>query len=262
MKFFLVALLSLMAFCFQANAGTIILEGKYQQKNVFVINSIAPEGVGFCVFEVTVNGQVTSDETNSNAFEVDLSIYGFKLGDDVVISIKYKEGCQPRVLNPGALEPQPSFETENIEISSGGLLKWETTNEQGKLPFIVQQFKWNKWVNVGEVMGNGTSVKNIYTFQTTPVSGTNKFRVVQKSYEGKFRKSTAVEFDSDVIPLTFVYNRKTKSLEFSAETNYELYNVYGQIIKRGFGNSVDLSNLPKNEYYISFDSQTEKFSKR
>jgi hypothetical protein len=262
MKSFLVALLSLMAFAFQSKAGTIILEGKYQQKNVYVINSIAAEGVGFCVFEVTVNGQVTSDETNSNAFEVDLSIYGFKLGDDVVVSIKYKDGCKPRVLNPGALEPQPSFETENIDVSSGGLLKWETTNEQGKLPFVVQQFKWNKWVNVGEVMGNGTSVKNTYTFQTTLVSGTNKFRVVQKSYEGKFRKSTPVELESDKTPLAFVYNRKDKTLEFSAETNYELYNVYGQIIKRGFGKSVDLSNLTKNEYYISFDSMTEKFSKR
>ncbi|MCB0761520.1 MAG: hypothetical protein KDC12_08365 [Flavobacteriales bacterium] len=245
-----------------AFAGTIVLEGKYQQKNVYVINPVAEAGVGFCVYEITVNGDVTSDEVNSNAFEIDLSVYGFKLGADVVITIKYKDGCEPRVLNPGALEPQPTFETTSIVISSGGLIEWETVNEQGKLPFVIQQFKWNKWVNVGEVMGKGTSTKNTYSFQTTPVSGENKFRVVQKSQEGKEKKSDTVEYMSDKDPVTFVYNKKSASLEFSSETNYELYNVYGQIIKRGFGKTADLSNLPKNEYYVSFDSATQKFTKK
>jgi hypothetical protein len=262
MKNFGVVFLFALLLSTSATAGTIVLEGKYQQKNVYVINSVSEAGVGFCVYEVMVNNLVTSDEINSHAFEVDLSIYGFKLGDPVVISIKYKEGCEPRVLNPGALEPQPTFETVDITVSSGGLLSWKTVNEQGKLPFYVQQFKWNKWVTIGEVAAKGTSVENEYSFQTTPVAGSNRFRVTQKSYEGKIRKSPIVEFNSDKPAVTFAYNKKTKSLDFSTETNYELYNVYGQIIKRGFGKSADLSTLPKNEYYISFDNKTEKFEKK
>lgn len=238
------------------------MEGKYQQKNIFVINSVAAEGVGFCVFEITVNGEVSSDEINSNAFEVDLSIYGLKLGDDVVVVIKYKDDCEPKVLNPGALEPKPTFETTDIKVADGGMLTWETLNEQGRLPFIIQQYKWNKWVNVGEVMGKGTSTKNAYSFQTNPVSGTNKFRVVQKTYEDHNRMSPAVEFNSNVAPVTFSYDKKLKSVVFSAETNYELYNVYGQIIKRGFGNSADLKALPRGTYYVSYDSMTDKFEKR
>ena len=252
----------LLSFSLAGLAGTIVLEGKYQQKNIYVINSVAEAGVGFCVYEVTVNGEVTSDEINSNAFEVDLSIYGFKLGDPVVIAIKYKEGCEPRVLNPGALEPQPTFETVDIDISSGGLLTWTTTNEQGKLPYSIQQFKWNKWVTVGEVMGSGTSVENKYSFQTTPTSGVNKFRVVQKSYEGKLRRSPEVEYISSKDPLTFSYDKRSKELQFSGDTNYELYNAYGQIIKRGYGSSADLSSLPKGDYYISYDADTKKFSKK
>lgn len=245
-----------------ANAGTIVLEGKYQQKNIYVINSIAAEGVGFCVYEVLVNGEISSDEWNSNAFEVDLSVHGLKLGDDVVVTIKYKEDCEPRVLNPGALEPQPTFDASAIEISSSGLLKWTTINEQGKLPFIIQHFKWNKWVNVGEVMGVGTSVKNEYTFQTNPVSGVNKFRVIQRSHDGNLRKSDTVEFESPKPVVSFEYVKKEQKLVFSHETNYELYNVYGQIIKRGFGNEADVSNLAKSEYYISFDAFTQKFLKK
>ncbi len=245
-----------------ATAGSIVLEGKYQQKNIFVVNAIAPDGVGFCVYEVTVNGEVTSDEVNSKAFEVDLSIYGFKLGDDLVIVIKHKDGCEPRVLNPGALEPRPSFETTSIKVDDSGMLSWETLNEQGKLPYVIQQYKWNKWVNVGEVMGKGTSTKNNYQFQTTPVSGTNKFRVIQKSQEGGNRISPSTEYLASKSAVTFSYDKKTRQLTFSEDTNYELYNEYGQIVRRGFGTGIDLGTFPKGFYYISFDSLTEKFERR
>ena len=60
--------------------------------------------------------------------------------------------------------------------------------------------------------------------------------------------------------MSFTYDRRAVGIIFSAETNYELYNAYGQIIKRGFGNTADLSNLPKGDYYISYDSTTGKFS--
>jgi len=262
MKLLSVVFLAMFAFCLNADAGTVVLEGKYQQKNIFVINSVAPEGVGFCVYEVLVNGEVTSDEINSNAFEVDLAIWGFKLGDGVVVTINYKDGCEPRVLNPGALEPRPTFETVQINVDEGGMLTWETLNEQGRIPFVVQQYKWNKWVNVGEVMGTGTSTKNSYSFQTTTVSGTNKFRVIQKSYEGKNRQSESVEFNSSKPEVTFSYDKKSKSIAFSSETNYELYDEYGRIIKRGFGTSADLTALPKGVYYVSYDSETKKFEKR
>lgn len=244
------------------SAGNVVIEGRYQQRNVFVINPVSEDGVGYCVYEVTVNGQVTSDEVNSQAFEIDLSIYSLKTGDPVVIVIKHKDGCAPRVLNPGALEPAPTFECQKIECTQGGLLTWETSGEMGKLPYIVQQFKWNKWVNVGEVMGNGTAGKNSYRWQATLTSGLNRFRVAQKSYEGDLRKSGTVEVTSTVVPVTFRYDRKTKVINFSSENAYELYNVYGQIVKRGFGTSLDLSTLTKGEYYLSYDNRTEKFIRK
>lgn len=243
-------------------AGTIVLEGRYQQRNIFVINSAAADGVGFCVYEVTVNGLVTSDEINSQAFEIDLSIYGLKTGDPLTVVIKHKDGCLPRVLNPGALEPAPSFICTKIECTPSGSLTWETTGEMGKIAFIVQQFKWNKWVNVGEVMGNGTATKNTYKFQVAMTSGLNKFRVAQKSYEGDLRKSGVCEISSTIAPVTQKYDKKTKMINFSEETSYELFNIYGQIVKKGRGSSVDCTALTKGEYYISYDNKTDKIFKK
>ena len=54
------------------------------------------------------------------------------------------------------LKPKPSFEILTMNITSGGLLKWTSKMEAGALPYIVEQFKWNKWVPVGEVDGLGT----------------------------------------------------------------------------------------------------------
>lgn len=246
----------------QVVAGSIVLEGRYQQRNLFVINATSSDGVGFCIYEVTVNGLVSTDEINSHAFEIDLGIYGLKSGDPLTIVIKHKDGCTPKVLNPGALEPAPSFICAKIECSTSGMLTWETTGEMGKIPFIIQQFKWNKWVNVGEVMGNGIGTKSNYKFQTQLTSSLNKYRVAQKSYEGDLRKSGVCEVTSTVVPVTFKYDRKTKSISFSSETSYEMFNVYGQIVKRGRSVSVDCTALVKGEYYISYDNKTEKFLKK
>ena len=253
----LLALLVVLFAAQSAFAGTKILEGKYQNKNIYVVNSLANSGVGFCVYEVRVNGEVTSDETNSSAFEIDLTIYGFVVGDDVTVAIKYKEDCEPRVLNPGALEPQPTFDVLSIEISPSGELAWETKNEQGEVPYIVQQYKWKKWVNIGEVMGKGDVSSNSYSFNVNLNTGTNKFRVVQKSYGGKYRKSPLAEVENDDVPVNVKYDKKGKTITFSKETGYEMYNEYGQIIKRGYGIVIETDGLSKGTYYLNYDATTE-----
>lgn len=245
-----------------ANAGVKILEGTYQLRNVFVMNGETEDGVGYCTTEVRVNGDITSDEINSSAFEIDLSQYGFNMGDKVELKIIFKDGCEPTILNPGALKPATTFEVVSITIDEKGLLKWSTTNEQGALPFVVQQFKWNKWVQVGQVDGIGTSNQNDYLFQTGTVSGMNKFRVIQKNYEGKIRASSAVSFESVQKPVTFKYNKKSQSIEFSGKTSFEIFNLQGQIVKRGYDSTVDLSGLRKNTYYVAFDNDNSEFVKK
>jgi hypothetical protein len=257
-----IALLVVLAIHMGCTAGTIMLEGRYQQRNIFVINAASPDGIGYCIYEVLVNGLVTSDEINSQAFEIDLTIYGLKNGDPVNILIKHKDGCTPKILNQGALEPSPTFVCTSITCGINGALTWETTGEMGKIPFIVQQYKWNRWVIIGEVLGNGTNVKNVYRFQTPLTSGLNKFRVVQKSFEGDLRKSPVCEVTSTVELVTYRYDKKSKSVYFSYETTYELFNVFGQVVKRGRGTSIDCSALGKGEYWVSFDNQTEKFTKK
>ncbi|MCX6295406.1 MAG: hypothetical protein NTX97_04955 [Bacteroidetes bacterium] len=245
-----------------AFSGIIVVEGKYQDKNLYVQNGYAGNGVGFCTYEVTINGQVSTDEVNSSAFEIDFSAFSIKPGTAVIVEIRHKDDCSPKVLNPEALEPKATFEVINMTIDNNGLLNWSTKNEMGSLPFIVEQFRWNKWIPVGEVKGLGMMNNNTYSFQTTAHSGENKFRVKQVGYGSIAKESNNVTFMSSTGQPTFTMEKSGKEIEFSAETLYEVYDSYGNVVKRGFGNKLDILNLIKGNYYLCYDNIMTDFKKK
>ena len=260
-KIFFGLLITLFALNVSAT-GVIVLEGHYQGKNLYVQNPFAGSGVGFCTFEVTINGEVTTDEVNSSAFEIDFANFQMKVGDQVIVKIKHKDDCKPKVLNPEVLKPKSTFEIVAMKISTDGNFDWTTKSETGKLTFIVEQFRWNKWIKVGEVDGNGTTAENSYQFKITPHSGENKFRVKQIDYSGKPRYSQASRFISPVGEISFSPIKAKVDVNFTGETLFEVYDSYGNIVKKGFGEKVDVSNLKKGIYYLNYDNKTETFVKK
>jgi hypothetical protein len=250
--------------------NVIILEGNYQGKVLYVQNPFGPGGVGFCVTEVKVNGNITTDELTSSAFEIDLKPHKLNIGDKVEVKIYHKEGCKPKVLNPEVLKPKSTYEIISMSAEKDGTYKWSTKSETGKLTFIIEQFRWNKWVKVGEVDGVGTPTTNEYSFKISPHSGKNQLRVRQTDYSGIPRLSKAVDFVSDVSEIDYAPLKTSKDINFfmkgkddkSVETMYEIYDQYGNIVKKGFGPKVDVSNLPKGGYFLNFDNKMGEFVKK
>lgn len=243
-------------------AGVIVLEGHYQGKNLYVQNPFAGSGVGFCTFEVTINDNVTTDEVNSSAFEIDFTAFQLKVGDPVIVKIKHKDDCKPKVLNPEVLKPKSTFEVVNMNVSKDGVFEWTTSNETGKLTFVIEQFRWNKWIKVGEIDGLGTSTENKYQFKIEDHSGENKFRVKQIDYSGKPRYSQAARFVSTKEVVTFAPIKVKDIITFSSETLFEIYDSYANIVKKGYGSTVDVTNLKKGIYYLNYDSKSETFVKK
>lgn len=240
----------------------VVVEGEYHEKNLYVNNPMSESGVGFCVNEVRVNGDISSDEWNSSAFEVDLANFNLEPGEEVIIEISHKDDCNPKVLNPNVLKPRATFNVEEIEVTDEELLKWKASNENGRLPYKIQQFKWNKWVTVGEIQGNGTPGEHEYSFEVNPVPGENRFRVKQEGMDGKEKVSSDAEYVSSEPEIEYDYSRKEEEVSFSQETDYELYNMYGELVKKGFGKEVDLGNFEDGTYYLNYGGQTTEFKKR
>jgi len=266
-SFLLLFAFSIKTNIFLAQEGVLILEGNYQGKNLYVQNPFASSGVGFCVTEVFVNGNITTDEVNSSAFEIDFKPHKLNIGDKVEVKIKHKPDCKPKVLNPEVLKPKSTFEIVSMTLDKDGLLKFTTKSESGKLPFIIEQYRWNKWVKVGEVEGVGTPSTNEYQFKLQLHSGKNIVRVRQTDFTGQPRVSKPVEVISDVPEVTFGPMKAKTEIIFMAndkpaETMYEIYDQYGNIVKKGYGSKVDVSNLPKGGYYINYDNKMGEFVKK
>ena len=263
-------------FCFaginftNAQGGVIILEGNYQGKNLYVQNPFGSGGVGFCVTEVKVNGNITTDEIPSSAFEIDMKPHKLNIGDKVEVKIFHKEDCKPKVLNPEVLKPKSTYEVVSMTADKDGNIKWTTKSETGKLAFAVEQFRWNKWVKVGEVDGVGTPTSNEYSFKVVPHSGKNQVRVRQTDYSGQPRLSKPTEYMSDLPEIDFAPIKASKDVTFfqkgksdkQIETMYEIYDQYGNIIKKGFGSKLDVSNLPKGAYFLNYDNKMGEFVKK
>lgn len=246
--------------------ATLSIEGSYQGKNLYVQNPEDGDGFGFCATKVTVNGEILPGGTSFSAFEIDFSLFNIGIGDPVFIVIEHNDGCKPKILNPEVLLPRSTFNTVDINITSGGLLTWKTTNEQGKLPFVIEQYRWNKWVKIGEVQGKGTPGTNSYEFTVPPHSGENTVRVVQIDHSGNKRTSKEVKFTSTVAVVSKNPTKVKDVINFTSngkpvETKYEIYDAYGNIVKKGVGSSVPCGNLLKGAYYINFDNKTEQFFK-
>ena len=243
-------------------ADEIVLKGVYQGKNLYVMNPFASSGVGFCVYEVTVNGQLTTDEINSSAFEIDLSVFQFKIGDKLIVIIKHKDGCVPKIINPEVLKPQSTFVDSNGKVDKSGTLSWTTNGESGSLPFVVEQFRWNKWVTVATVEGKGTPGTNQYSVKVDCHTGNNRFRVKQIDYTRKPRYGKEIRFRSMLPEVTYTLAKSSGEIVFSHETMYEIYDYYGNLVDKGIAAKVDISGLAKGDYFLNYGIKTETFKKK
>lgn len=239
--------------CAPSRAEVVIIKGYYQGKNVYVQNPPSNNGSGYCIYEVLINERPGSDEVNSSSFEIDLGIWSLKIGDAVNLTFRTKERCEVRIVNPDAIYPSSTFELTEITCNELGQLKWKTRRERLPIDYVVEQFKWNKWVVAAGIKGSGMDSAS-YEVSVRLTSGQNIFRVYQLDYKGQ-RMAPEYKFVNTAPPVEIAKAQFSKSLDFSRETGYELYSEFGNLIRSGFGKSIDTAILPAGSYYLSYDNR-------
>lgn len=264
MKSFFLFLISFTSTFLYGQAKFLSIEGYYQGKNVIVSNPPLSDGYGYCVYKVTVNGDILPATIQMANFEIDFALFRLKKGDKVFIVLEHAENCAPRFMNPQVLLPKSTFECTSITCDNQGILKWSTKNEDGVLDFKVEQYRWDRWVEVGLVKGAGTKENHSYTFQITPHSGKNTIRVSQTDNTGETRSSKQVSFNSSLPKVKKTPARVSDYIYFKAngksvKTKFEIYDAYGNLLKTGFSDSIDCRNLVNGVYFINYDNTSEKF---
>lgn len=242
----------------------LVFNGAFQWKNIFVQNPKDPNGIGYSIKRVEVNGEIWTTEIARSTFKIDLiKNSNLQTNDSVLIKFFYKGEVTPRILNENALTPKSIEEFLSINVDSLGLLSFCTKYETYKSTYYIEQFMWNKWVVVGEIWNNFTSSDsvNCYQFQTDLISGENKFRITTPcdfmNYcpGGNANCSTSVK-TTPKEPMIYELHTKGNDLLLSNPTRYEVYDSNGNLVKRGYTKDKFFVGLPKGLYYINYDNTT------
>jgi len=264
MKF--LTLIALLAALGTNHAQILSLSGHYEGMNLFVSNPIKSDGYGYCIDKVLVNGNILPASIQTEHFEIDLSLFQLKKGDEVFVELEHGEGCTPSFVNPEVLLPFSTFEITAISATSDGKISWSTKNESGKLAFEIEQFKWNRWVVAAEVLGKGQKTTNAYSLEIIPCSGENKIRVSQTDNTGNTRSSKTITFTSKLkaVSLSPVKVKSTvyfKAEQIAVKTKYEVYDAFGNLLKKGFADHIDCADLLSGIYLVNYDNKMEKIIK-
>jgi len=241
---------------------SIELGGLYQGENLLVVNEPTADGVGFCCYEVRVNGMLTSDAVNSHAFEVDLSALGIPLGKGVAVRLKHRSGCAPRILNPEAIQPAAGFQLLAFDAAPSGEVSWTTAGERGRMPFVLQQYKWDKWVDVVRLDGRGGDRNQTYYTSIQPIRGENVLRLTHLAPDGTLAVEGEARFNGDVPEVEMDFDAKAQVVRFSRSTQYELVDTFGTVVLRGVGSEASVRYLARGEYFVNYGAGTEVLKKR
>ena len=245
---------------FYSFPAEIILKGVYYGLNLYVNNPSVDKG--FCVTKVLVNGIQTNDEIQSNAFEIDFSLLELKNGDPVTVKIIHKDNCTPAVINPKVLEISEAVSMVYAKVDRTGKLIWGMTGEMPDDVFIIEQFRWNKWINIAEVSTADSIKKNAYAFDIVPHSGINQYRILRTDINDNPVYSKIIKYTSRTPELTLESARVSDKLVFSAESQYEIFDMKGNFLSEGFGKEVDVSELEKGKYWVNFDNKSLNFTRK
>jgi hypothetical protein len=238
----------------------VVVKGNYYGFNLYVMNPSV--GAGFCVTQVLVNNKPTGDELSSNSFEIDLSLLELKTGEPVTVVIKHTAGCTPTVINPKALAVKQQFSFLSAKADKTAKINWTIKGDIGEDAFIVEQYRWNKWMQIGEVPTQDTVKKEQFSFETHPHSGINTFRIVHTDNTGNPVYSKSIKYTSKNPEITIESLKVVDKIVFSAETMWEIFDLTGNFISEGYGREIEVLDFEKGKYWLNYDNKSVNFTKK
>ena len=253
-------------FSFAASSqDSLVLQGHYNGKNLYVINPTVVVGKdsSFCVKKVAVNNQPTNDEIHSNSFQIDFTQLLLQIGAPVKVSITYGKGCAPNIVNPEVLQTKSSFSFVTAKAEKSTKLIWTVKGDLYS-SFIIEEFRWNKWMTIAEVDNMDTIKKNTYSYKIKPHFGMNQFRISHTDEKGNtvYTKLIKCQAPPAVKEIFLTATKVTDDITFTGETTFEIFDDSGNFISDGYGDKVSITDLPKGKYTVNYDNKTEVISKK
>ena len=164
----------------------------------------------------------------------------------------------------GQTKPIPIIISCAIE-KGDSLICWKAKEDDAKVVYVLQQFRWNKWVDWDSLQSNNTGDTAAYSLNISKYyhSNVNIFRINPKS-KGKVlmnsQKVTHVEKDYGELlkRIAFTQHNSPVDVTFEHNTWYEVYDKFGNIVRHGYGLSFSRRGLQGDVYYVNYDNKTSE----
>lgn len=244
----------------KALSQEVVVKGTYQGKNVYVQNPLTPDQKNYCTQTVYLNGSlIINSPPRTSSFEIDLS--HLQIGNSVEIRIVHSNGCKPKVINPWVLQGHSSFRFVSLTADEKNI-SWSVEGETANSVYYIEKLENNNWTNLSTLQVQNPQKVNNYTLSVSHHTGLNKYRVKHQERNGQITYSNVLEYNYRQGEVKFYPRNVNNKIYFTAEVTYEILNLQGQVLKKGKGKEVDVSNLSKGVYKISFGNRTEQFLKK
>lgn len=154
----------------------------------------------------------------------------------------------------------------SFEITNDTLMNWRSSETKATVYYIIQQFRWNRWVDWDTLKSTPGRDSASYSFNIVKYTheGINKFRVrAVNELVTMLSYSKALSFTSTKPKARLIakqYSLKNHIIDFGRNECYELYDKNGQLIKKGYTQLVGVSELLKGSYFLNYDNITAEFN--
>lgn len=155
---------------------------------------------------------------------------------------------------------QTEVQIQNLIIDKSGQISWTTTNEKSNTQFEIEEWRWNKWLLLGQLNGKGAG-NNLYSFLADTSCGLYQIRVTAKDTVAHHTPTINSPVQKEVKLLTSKVSKDKPFLRFDKKTKYEIYDQYGNKLLFGCDSQVDTSTFQVGLYFIEYGNKVEEFKR-
>lgn len=237
------------------------LVGTYQGENLYVRNPYLIEKKVHCTQAVYVNGTLSVSDIKKSAFEIDLSHLGE--GVPVEVRIEHMRGCQPRVVNPQAIQGKRALQFSACAVDSLNMV-WQVSGETGPTTYFVERNVRGQWTTVSSpVITREPQTQADYELEVKHATGRNRYRVKAYTDGGEEFFSEEVEFMNGEPAVEWSFDALPQGrITLSRKAFYQVLDPYGDVMIEGEQTDIDVGKLEAGTYFLQVDDQTVPFEKR
>lgn len=246
------------------NAQKLKFEGVYSGKKMAIFNPLSNDYIGTCMQRITVNGDIYPINVSSNYLEIDLKRVGVEKDDLFNLVIEHKVDCSPIILNPYDFKSHEKGIIKDLKLHDL-TLTWTSEGEITNADYVVEYRYKNRWYPLTNILSKGAG-NQFYTFEIPfMVSGKNELRIYKQNltspryYFANWENPEVHYRIASISVSRYIFILKNSN---KLPTFYRLRDQHGVIVKSGFGDEINVSNLNSGFYRLDFNDMTTVIIKK